>query len=276
MMEDLTDALVVAAFGAVLACLGYCGKLIVELAQRTLDKRSMRMSRLVELQSLLLASRSVYRAQVVLRNKLSPEIKNSNPNLRGRPYDEVLAEGYRSLSDRQKLDHGLIRSYTIKALLPLNNSMAEWLTKDDFFKSLPDDLGSALRTLEAHLVLWRAKYEFSIPDKPERALVYLADERNQGVGFPKGIEKLLLKKTGTSAVVDEKSDLRGAESDAITSPEVTSEQEVRPLEAPDLNNELGPGDLGESRQGMRKGRKTEEATEDAGSEEVVKDEGGRS
>jgi hypothetical protein len=36
-----------------------------------------------------------------------------------------------------------------------------------------------------------AKYDFWIPDHPERVLVYLADESHQGVGFPTGIEELV-------------------------------------------------------------------------------------
>ena len=74
--------------------------------------------------------------------------------------------------------------------------MIEWLNSDTYYKNKRDDLGLALRKLEAHLVLWIAKYRFWIPDRPERALVFLADEREDGVGFPTGIELLVLQKTG--------------------------------------------------------------------------------
>ncbi len=42
--------------------------------------------------------------------------------------------------------------------------------------------------LEAHLLLWLAKYRIWIPDHPEHALVYMADEEKLGTAFPYGIE----------------------------------------------------------------------------------------
>jgi hypothetical protein len=45
-------------------------------------------------------------------------------------------------------------------------------------------LAHFLAQLEAHLILWVAKYEAWIPDHPQHALVFLADEERQGVGFP--------------------------------------------------------------------------------------------
>jgi len=45
--------------------------------------------------------------------------------------------------------------------------------------------------LQAHLLLWLAKYEIWIPASPEHALVYLADEKEHGVGFPRGLDELV-------------------------------------------------------------------------------------
>src|SRR5262249_59899007 len=114
--------------------------------------------------------------------ELCKKIGAETPGIRGSSYDEILARGYPRLDERQKLMHGLIRAYTINAMRPLNLGMIEWLTADTYFKGqpgtgTPDDLASNLQTLEAHLLLWRAKYEFWIPEKPERAIVYMADEQ---------------------------------------------------------------------------------------------------
>ena len=86
-------------------------------------------------------------------------------------------------------------------MLPLNQAMLEWLNEDTYYKLNThkgplNDLSLALRTLEAHLILWRAKYQFWIPDKPERALVYMNDERRHGVGFPDGLDNLVKSLTG--------------------------------------------------------------------------------
>jgi hypothetical protein len=105
------------------------------------------------------------------------------------------------MDEQQKLIHGLIRAYTMNAMRPLNLAMIDWLARDTYFKGhtgtgSADDLASNLQTLEAHLLLWRAKYEFWIPDKPERAIVYMLDEGGHGAGFPTGIEQLIEKVTG--------------------------------------------------------------------------------
>ena len=54
--------------------------------------------------------------------------------------------------------------------------------------SVGSKLGQQLNTLDAHLLLWLAKYETWIPEHPDNALVYLADEEQHGVPFPHGIE----------------------------------------------------------------------------------------
>jgi hypothetical protein len=49
-------------------------------------------------------------------------------------------------------------------------------------------LAELLNQLDAHLVLWLAKYESWIPNRPDHALVYLADEQLHGLGFPQGLD----------------------------------------------------------------------------------------
>jgi hypothetical protein len=81
--------------------------------------------------------------------------------------------------------------------------MIDWLASDTYFKGRTGkgtvaDLARELQTLEAHLLLWRAKYDFWIPGRPERAIVFMADEREHGIGFPTGIEVLIARLTGRS------------------------------------------------------------------------------
>ena|GEM_PF-1453102 len=197
-MEDsLIVAQVGAVVGAVIAALGYCANLAVQEFQERRSRRDARKSSLIELQSLLLALYTAFRTQRRLLRSLAQEIKESNRGIGDVGYDKALALGFPKLTDEQKLRHGLIRSYTMRALRPLNMSILEWLSKDRYFKSQGSELGLKLRQLEAHLILWSAKYEFWIPDRPERAIVFLADEEQQGTGFPKGIEALVCQETGT-------------------------------------------------------------------------------
>lgn len=194
----MADSLSLAVFGAFTATAGYFGKLIIEAYVKWSDRRAERQSSLIEMQSYLLASRSVFEAQIKLTRDLCEEIVLDEQSGTSLGYDEMLAKGFKQniLSETQKTQHGLIRAYTEKALLPLNKNMLSWLGKDRYFKNENNDLGAALRKLEAHLVLWLAKYEFWLPDNPERALVFLADEKDHGVGFPTGIEGMILKRTG--------------------------------------------------------------------------------
>jgi hypothetical protein len=199
-MDSFPEWLGTPLIAAVIAALGYVAKLAIEALARWRSIRRERRSNLVALQSLLLASKRVFEIQNELVRGLCGELETAHPDLRG-PYDEILANGHPRMNEQQKLVHGLIRAYTVNALRPLNTAMIDWLAKDTYFKGQAamgsaDDLASNLQTLEAHLLLWRAKYEFWIPDKPERAIVYMLDEREHGIGFPTGIEQLVAKVTG--------------------------------------------------------------------------------
>jgi hypothetical protein len=210
-MADLPQWLRDPLLAAVIAALGYVAKLLIDEVSRWQTRRSERRARLVALQSQLIASKRVFEIQNELVRGLCKEIEAANSDIRGSSYDEVLVADYPRLDQRQKLVHGLIRAYTINAIRPLNLGMIEWLASDTHFKGqpgtgAPDDLASNLQTLEAHLLLWRAKYEFWIPDKPERAIVYMADEQQHGVGFPTGIEVLIARVTGGPVKVAKKID----------------------------------------------------------------------
>jgi hypothetical protein len=80
-----------------------------------------------------------------------------------------------------------------------------WLKNDTYFKAQKQTnsnlgiLAEKLAQVEIHLLLWEAKYQLWIPDHPEHALVYLADEKEHGIGFPKGIDEVLSKICKTSA-----------------------------------------------------------------------------
>ena len=187
--------------GAIVAALGFVGKLLVDQFMEWRKTVRARQASLVRLQSLLLASQRVFFLQTKARNALCAEFEATDPSLARLPFDEVLARGYASATENQKMAHGLIRQYTISAVRPLNRAMSDWLAADDYYKlgTHTGDLKAlslSLRTLDAHLILWQAKYDHWIPDRPERALVYMADENEHGAGFPTGIEDLVGRLAG--------------------------------------------------------------------------------
>lgn len=91
--------------------------------------------------------------------------------------------------------HALIRSITVNSLHPSNTALTAWLDSDSYFKAQyakPGALGAlakGLAQLQQHLILWHAKYAMWIPDHPDHALVYLADEEQHGIGFPVGLDQ---------------------------------------------------------------------------------------
>lgn len=96
--------------------------------------------------------------------------------------------------------HELIRSTTIHGIRPLNEALLAWLGADTTYRTSHESrrfhrraLAAALGDLEAHLRIWHAKYATWIPDRPEHALVYLADELQHGPGFPPDLEALVAR-----------------------------------------------------------------------------------
>lgn len=91
------------------------------------------------------------------------------------------------MNEEEKQPHSLIRAITVHTFRPLNQSLLEWLRADCFFRAAPPShrhwgrRALFLADLEAHLVVWFAKYEAWIPNQPEHAVVFLADEEKHGV-----------------------------------------------------------------------------------------------
>jgi len=117
-------------------------------------------------------------------------------------YEAVFEAAFPTMTEAEQQLHGVVRAYTVNGLKPLNEAMVKWLQADTEFKlaasDRPHDVNVAklLAELEPHLLMWLAKYAAWIPDSPAHALVYLADEENHGVPFPKGIEKVIGESLG--------------------------------------------------------------------------------
>ena len=148
-----------ALIGALVASVAYVAKLVMESLSKWMTARRERRARLVTLQSLLLASGVTHLILRKLVRRLCDEIRRERPDIDG-PFDQILAAGFAFLNERQKLEHGLIRSYTTECIRPLDVEMIKWLTADTYFKgeSRSESLGAlaqALQKLEAHLALAR-------------------------------------------------------------------------------------------------------------------------
>ncbi len=188
-----------AVVGAVVAGLGYVGKLIVQGWRSWRTTRSRRRARLLELYALLRASGTVFLAQrqqvVLLGKRLQRDHPDEIPDVPG--YERLFTHFHGQFTPDEVDLHQVIRSYTEHALRPLNEQTLAWLRADIEHRTggrktgREARLAEMLNQLEAHLVLWLAKYEAWIPQRLDHALVYLDDEEQHGLGFPRGIEEVL-------------------------------------------------------------------------------------
>ena len=131
---------------------------------------------------------------------------------------------YPEFTNDEKELHAIIKGITVFLLHLTNEALLDWLKSDTYFKAQhhcglevltagPDqsskivslrmlgekrnilaEMAADLAALETHLVIWRAKYKATIlPNRPDRALVYLNDEQKHGPEFPKAIDDHVAK-----------------------------------------------------------------------------------
>lgn len=191
--------------GALIAAGGYVARLFVREWMGWRRKREVRRARLLQLSSLLSATQYAFAIQAKHRDRLAALLCASHPSeariLEQDGYEELFSTLFNSLSPAsEELElHALIRGLTMYALKPSNRAMSKWLAEDIDFRTqrcaqgYRGEVAAKLNLLASHLLSWHAKYEIWIPNHPEHALVYLEDEQDHGVGFPKGIEDLVHK-----------------------------------------------------------------------------------
>jgi hypothetical protein len=192
-MTAIPDWLGAAVLGAVLAVLGYVGTQFVQWLGRLRGEERARRAKLAELLALIRAGDAAWKVQCENRDRLVKMITEREPALSTTVlgFDQLLAVAHSTMTREERDLHDVVRAITVHTFHPLNQALLQWLQADTEFRVRPPDqtsrgrLSKYLADLEAHLLLWEAKYRVWIPDHPERALVYLADEESHGIGFPK-------------------------------------------------------------------------------------------
>jgi len=195
-----------AATGAIIAALGYVARLFVETWREYRQTKNLRFAALVKLHSLLQVSRVSFEIQNEHAIRLVEQITNRCPQLAREGYEDTLAAAFGEMNPEERELHAIVRCISVNSLKPTNDNLLEWLQSDTYFKAqyskkgLPGICALKLSHLEAHLLLWRSKYEVWIPNHPEHALVYLVDEKAHGLGFPENLDKTVEQMVRTRAV----------------------------------------------------------------------------
>lgn len=200
-MESIPEWLGTALLGAVLAALGFVGKQLFELWSDLRRAHAVRLANLINLSVLVTASRTLFLVQnnwaVALLGMLQARHPDEVAQAEG--FEAAFAALHDRFSPEETALHKQIRSWTVHGLRPVNQAILEWLENDTLFRTTyinakdrnKRSLAENLIQLHAHLLLWRYKYDAWIPDHPEHALVYLADEAAHGIGFPSHTDALI-------------------------------------------------------------------------------------
>jgi hypothetical protein len=195
-LDQVPEWLGAAVVGAVLAALGYLAKAAIDAVTALREAQRARRARLIALRSLLRAARVTFQVQQAKAVELIDRIaaRTGNGALRGTPYERALSESYPVMTAEERELHGIVRGYSLVTQHELNDAMLKWLDGESYFTGQTfadarfERLARLLADLHAHLLLWRAKFQVWIPDRPEHALVYMADEGAHGLGFPTEID----------------------------------------------------------------------------------------
>src|SRR5262245_20318783 len=113
-LETVPEWLGAALAGAAIALVGFVGKTILEAVHRWRTAKRERRAELVELHSLLKASRSIFKTQLEHRNDLADKIAQSLPGHAPRlttteGYEALFSEHFARLNPEERELHGIIR-----------------------------------------------------------------------------------------------------------------------------------------------------------------------
>lgn len=190
---NLAVELQVAIITALSAAIGYMIKSVIDWWQDRQKERARIIAEVQRLQSLLKASGEVFNIQQDQVERLRELLKKNHPaEFTGNAgFEETMTRFYPTFKNEEKEIHSIIRAYTEHSMRSVNLALSEWLRTDDLFKTgvvksqREKQLSEKLFALEIHLLLWHAKYQAWIPNQPQHALVYMADENQHGLGFPR-------------------------------------------------------------------------------------------
>lgn len=202
--QPLSEWLVRTLIGLVCGGLGFVAQ---DQYQRYWEEKGRGLARLEslrELSTLLDESYSIFANQNYQARRLAELLHQSHPKevaelCAGRScgYDEMFFLLFDRFTPEESELQKLIRSTTMNSQRRVNEQMSQWLEASPAFTAriepAPDRarLAEELGVLRQHLNQWHDKYRAWIPDEPKHTLVYLADEKAHGVGFPSGIEPLV-------------------------------------------------------------------------------------
>lgn len=190
------------------ALVGFFVKYGVDLFNSRKQLNNERIRKLEDLKGMLEESKNLFIMQNKLVKRLVNEVRtrmNMNETSLAGGYEQFLTENYDSMTEAEKDTHSVIRGTTMNSVNIVNEELQKWITNDKEFKinsvrelrktHFGEKFSRNLSNLELHLNLWRDKYTVWMHNE-KHCVVYLDDEEQHGVGFPKGIEDMVNEALG--------------------------------------------------------------------------------
>jgi len=173
-----------------------------EIALRETQRTTTAVERLEDLNRLLEESESLFVSQNFQRNRLTnllfSRLKDESALSLG--YDQFFFQSYEQMIPEELELFTLIRGLTLHSMHASNARLRDWVDNNKGIRQLSGRASTAIATLDndinqlkTHLSMWFTKYEEVFVKDERRSLVYLGDEKNQGVPFPTSIKRHLLE-----------------------------------------------------------------------------------
>jgi hypothetical protein len=155
------------------------------------DERERAIDKLKELKTLLDESWATFVTQGQQRNRLSDMLLSNHPIPSHKGYNDLFYQLHDDMNQEEKELFQIIRGTTMGSVYRVNEKLRKWADDNPVYRLLPkstpsrDRLEEELLQLKVHFGSWFSKYELVFLKDERQSLVYLADERRQGIGFPK-------------------------------------------------------------------------------------------
>lgn len=196
-LDSVPPAFVNGAVAALFGVLGFAGKTVVDAVREKRGESRSRLAQLHELQAFLLQSRDLFRNQNYKAQRLLDMLQR-RVGARVRPgvgYNATFHDLYEDLTEEERDLFELIRGTTRDSMRKVNEDMKAWIRANPAIVTSKDvhmvAFAEQLRLLDPHLSDWLVKFHSIFESDRKHALVYLADEKRHGLGFPTGIEAVL-------------------------------------------------------------------------------------
>lgn len=195
----IPDYVATAIIAAIFATLGFFARKFYDQIEELWAKRKNTIKKLQQLNVLLDESKSIFDNQDYLVRRLNSLLKNEfgDETTDWKGYDETFFRMYPVMTDEQIELFSLIRGCTMNSMRRVNEELLHWI-KDNSVIELSErkllnseKFNTQLAQLKKHLNLWFDKYEAVFKLNERRSLIYLADEKEHGIGFPRDLKTTL-------------------------------------------------------------------------------------